>query len=154
MCLTTGEEVLKGGSAVRRVSRFQISRLQRQVVDEATAIVEGRVVDAGGDRRWAPRWGWVNKLAHGSWEDLTRLAARRNEAGSTWEAAASYLATEMLTRSQDPEHLLALQRMGLVPMELDVMSGWIPKPRTPKELVQLVGSGIDRAGPQSESPRR
>jgi hypothetical protein len=139
---------------MRTSSRRQIARLQRLAVEEATAIVEGHFVDGAADTRFAPRWGWVNKLAHAGWDDLTGLAARHTAPASTWEAAASYLATELLTRSQSPERLLGVQRAGLIPLELDVMAGWIPRPTTPRDLVQMVSAGIDRAVRLGDLPGR
>jgi hypothetical protein len=47
-----------------------------RVADEAAAILRGRLPEYCVGHFAAPRWGWINKLAHASWEDLTSLSQK------------------------------------------------------------------------------
>jgi hypothetical protein len=90
-------------------------------VSEAIAVLEGRVVERLPGACLALQWGWVNKLAHGSWEDLAALADAGSPS-SSWEAAASYLAGALLDQGHDSSGLLFLQRNAVIPVELTLLS--------------------------------
>jgi hypothetical protein len=123
------------------------------VLDQAAAILEGRVRDRGSQT--AEGWIRINQLAHVSWDDVQLLAKTRMLC-SPWEGAVSYLATEICAQADSAEGLLLLQRNGLVPLELDVLAGRTVLPETPLELISAVRAEVDRsrrfAGHLSEQP--
>jgi hypothetical protein len=126
-------------------SRRERAMWETSAADEAVAIVEGRIPEFSLDSLVVPRWGWINKLAHASWDDLANFAKKRPATNSSWEAAASYLAAELISRAENPQTLRALQRCGLVPLELSVFAGTTSTPTTPAGMVELVEIVSDRA---------
>jgi hypothetical protein len=58
-----------------------------QLLDQAAAILEGRVRDVSSPT--AKGWIRINQLAHVSWEDVQCLAKTRM-LSSPWEGAVSY----------------------------------------------------------------
>ncbi len=114
------------------------------VVAEATAIIEGTVADVAADTWSPPPWTWINRLAHGSWEDISSLAQGRWRAMRVWEGATTFLAGEIRTCARTPEGLLRVQRSALIPLELDVLDGQVAAPNTPLELVSMVRGELDR----------
>lgn len=130
------------------------STLVTHVIEEAAAVIDGRLPDYFLVPVLVPPWGWINKLAHANWDDLVVFAQQRPAAESSWEAAASYLAAVLTSRSHDASTLLELQRHGLIPLELSVLAGTTSMPASPSELVRLVQAEVERtydslSGPQS-----
>jgi hypothetical protein len=95
------------------------------------------------DSRDARPWIWINELAHASWSDLERIAETRT-CGQGWEGALSYLASEMRTEGRSADGLLALQRNGLIPLELNLLARRAAPPMTPSDLISIVRSELDR----------
>jgi hypothetical protein len=121
--------------------RKQQRQTTARMLDQATAILEGRVRDLS--CQTAEGWIRINQLAHVSWDEVQRLAETR-VLGSPWEGAVSYLATEICAQADSAPDLLALQRNGLIPLELNVLAGWTAPPETPLELISLVRVEVDR----------
>lgn len=122
-----------------------IGRGAAQVVSEAAATVEGTITDTFGESWPLPPWAWLNKLAHGSWADLGQLAQGRPRRGRGWEGAVTFLAGELLSYARTPDRLLQVQRIGLIPLELDLLGRQFPPPASPLELVSMVRNELERA---------
>ena len=154
-----GEDVGAEGVAEAEVGR-RVPRVGTTewggVVAEATALLEGRLADstvAGWPR---PSWVWVNRLAHGSWDELCDLSQKRHRWVRIWEGATTVLAAEMISYAGTPDGLLALQRGALIPLELDILAGRVDPPVAPLHLVAMVRAEIDRFrfdGHPCEGPR-
>jgi len=82
---------------------------------------------------------WTNLLAHGTEADLVNEVAGANDmrprnpkasANAVWREARWYLAATLLHRVRDEEALQSLQRLVLVPLELELAGGamdWGPR---------------------------
>jgi hypothetical protein len=122
--------------------RKQQRQMAAQMLNQATAILEGRVRDLSGQT--AEGWIRINQLAHVSWDEAHRLAETRT-LGSPWEGAISYLASEICAQTDSAASLLVLQRNGLIPLELNVLAGRTAPPVTPLELISMVRAEVDRS---------
>jgi len=115
------------------------------VLDEAAALLGGRMVHRYEPGETVPGWAWVNELAHAGWDELTRLADPTGPtSGSSWEGAVEYLAAEVASAAGSPAGLRELQRSRLVPLELDLLAANDRMVATPTELVQLVRYELTR----------
>jgi len=125
----------------------------RDVVAEAEATLSGNLV---GWRWWsddAVAWVWVNTLAHAGWSHLNELAAGGwRSQGQAWDAALAFLAGELLIQAGRPEGLVAVQRLVLVPLELEMLGGLTVTPRTAAGLVSLVRSQLALARSRQAHP--
>lgn len=111
----------------------------RMLAGKAASMVSER------GRQAPPAWAYLNALAHGSVQDLYRLAAadgRRDPGG--WEATASYLASDMLAYDDDPKHIRDTQREVLIPLELDFLDDRFDQPSTPVEFAGTVMRALER----------
>jgi hypothetical protein len=118
----------------------------KDLIAEAEAIVTGRLVE----RHWwddkEQGWMWLNCLAHADWSTLSEMAdGARTGRGSLWDAAAMFLAGELLATAGSAEGLVALQRAWLVPLEAELLALSSGTPSTPGNLVSVVRAELDRA---------
>ena len=100
---------------------------EQELVTECEAFLTGRfpeyLVDHG---RLVPVWAQVNKLAHGSEDDIEADAAGHDSpvtasGGTQWQAAMSFLAQELISEATRRRVSVAeLQRSILVPLELEL----------------------------------
>ena len=119
---------------------------------ELEATLDGRLIERRRGLGDVPEWEWVNVLAHSDWERLSRLAAGGDPSSrSVWDGAIMFLAGEMLTTAGSPAGLLRLQRVRLIPLELEMLSGLHPSP-TPVALVGLVCRELNRERARNAHP--
>ena len=128
-----------------------------ELVLECEAFLSGQYAQCLRDSdRGVPAWAWLNVLAHGSDGQLGGLASANpgHEPAPTpataWPSAMALLAREILNRvAQGGETLAELQRLALVPLELDFASrrSWTP---TPAMFVGAVRSALHQ---HRSSPR-
>jgi hypothetical protein len=119
-----------------RRKRTQRIAAEAQVVCEAIAIVEGRrPSETGGAGRGGS---WISWLAHSRWEDLQRATLAGPLLPNRWDAAASYVAGNLLDKAKDADGLLTLQRSCLIPLELEMLAGRLQIPNRPADLVRTV----------------
>jgi hypothetical protein len=118
----------------------------QDILAEAQAMLNGRALM----RPWwyHQRLGWVtvNTLAHADWTTLSHAA----EGGLCsrdwqWDSALKFLAAELLAAVGSLEDLGEVQRAQLIPLELGVLAGTPPAPRTPSDLVTLILPRIELA---------
>lgn len=80
--------------------------------------------------RSVPAWAWVNRLAHGTIDELDELRAgvfapvATTTDVSLWHQVLTFLASEVLDRAVDHDELRELQRTVLVPVELRLADQW------------------------------
>jgi len=122
------------------------------VVNDAAALLSGRMAGCWGPGDAIPAWVRINVLAHGDWDQLRSLVDQGGFArGSGWDAALGFLAAELVIVAGDPEGLLTLQRSTLIPLELDMLARE-PTYVTPVELVQRVRHELARAQARRAHP--
>ncbi|HET9443366.1 MAG TPA: hypothetical protein VFO65_08575 [Acidimicrobiales bacterium] len=98
----------------------------RKLVAETERFLAGRYADdltAVGLP--VPVWAWTNLLAHGTLDELREIAPRGDRVGvvpDEWPRARSFLASEILGLVDGGVRLDRLQRMVLVPLELELSS--------------------------------
>jgi hypothetical protein len=108
--------------------------------DDCEAFLVGRLAEYRmGRQQFVSVSDWTNLLAHGTEDDLrTEIAhpigrrPRTVKAGGNveWREARQYLVTTLLHRVGDEEDLKSLQRLVLVPLELELAAGamdWSPR---------------------------
>lgn len=122
----------------RREERIVRAQAQELVL-EAEDLLTGRFPDRFSVAREVPSWVRLNRLAHGDFSAVSDLAEGVGcDPRSTWDAAMTYLAGEVLAAAPSGAELVALQRTRLIPLELDLIVA--PEAaRTPAELIRLVG---------------
>lgn len=128
-----------------------LRREARSLVDEAQAALSGQLIwrDSPED----PEWIGLNTLAHASWPTLVRLADGLLRSGRReWDAALVFLASELMGAAGSPASLVSVQRVRIIPLELEVLDGARPAPSTPGELVDLVRPGLAVARSQRRHP--
>lgn len=82
------------------------------------------------EHRSVPAWAWVNRLAHGTVDELDELRAGEWTPApapadvSLWQQVLTFLAGEVLDRVADDDELRELQRTVLVPVELRLADQW------------------------------
>ena len=141
-----GEMSWRDGRALRREAR--------SLVDEAQAALSGQLIwrdspEAPGD----PEWIGLNTLAHASWPTLVRVADGLLRSGRReWDAALVFLASELMGAAGSPACLVSVQRVRIIPLELEVLDGARPAPSTPGELVDLIRPGLAVARSQRRHP--
>ncbi len=118
----------------------------REVVREAERLLEGRTLESFISRRErVPAWSLIGLLGHGTRIDLVRLAspsAAPDPAG--WSGTVARLASDLLGLTWDDPSLVRLQRRSLVPLELNVLGGYISPPASPGELYEMVTGSLER----------
>jgi hypothetical protein len=103
--------------AATRHGRRLESEERGSIGDELEAFLAGRYVRFVRDRhREIPWWAWVNRLAHGTSDEVTALGTRRVRRRDEWGRAEQFLAQEIMVLARGD--LAGLQRSGLVPLEL------------------------------------
>jgi hypothetical protein len=122
-----------------RTNKPRTTKMIERVLAEATAIVEGRAQNLPRLTQGSTR---ISQLAHASWSDLHRLAATQTFDAS-WEGAASYLASAIMTQTGSANGLLALQHNGLIPLERSMLGRSVRTPQTPSELVSVVCTEVN-----------
>lgn len=115
-----------------------------RLVDEAAAVLEGRVSQTSLYGGAVPRWARLNQLAHGTWQDLGQFAAEPQGPGAPWDGAVSFLAGEIRAHTGSPEVLLDFQRQALIPLELEILAGRASPADSPIELVSTVRAELAR----------
>jgi hypothetical protein len=112
-----------------------------RVADECEAFLSGRLaLHLMATGQLVPTWIGINRLAHGTVDDVLALGTRSdaNVRASEWSVAVAYLADLALDLTgDDPGRLRDLQRDVLVPAELDLASDWF-RPREPSDAVTAV----------------
>lgn len=115
-------------------------------MEECQLFVAGRYVEYLRARnRSTPAWAHVNRLAHGSHDDLVDLSSGLADRPPRfeWTSAIAYLAGEILaTVRNDEERLRGLQRQVLIPLELRLAGDWLATMR-PEQLVELVSRELE-----------
>lgn len=99
------------------------------LADEIEAFLAGRYVDFLAARhRPVPAWAVVNRLAHGTRDELARVVEGRvgpqaspPQRRVAWEEPERFLAAHLLARTADAGELLTLQLASLVPLELGLV---------------------------------
>lgn len=129
-------------------------RRERQLVTETEDFLAGRLLElryAAGQS--IPDWAWINRLAHGTIDDLTEVAGEWRHGGlyHSWRRARAYLAGELLDAAPTQASLIELQRELLVPLELQLMHG-CAMPLRPRHLVARVLTALNSRTPTP--PRR
>lgn len=117
---------------------------QDEVVTQAEELLCGSAA-AGYRRRLSrvPVWAHVNLLAHGSYEDLARTAARAGHGHpSTWDVAVSGLAQDLVRLDLNGTALRVLQHEVLIPLELELLARHQSEPTTPMQLTALVRGAL------------
>lgn len=138
----------------RRVglARRRERELSRELVEESEAFLVGRYVEHLESRAAAvPVWAWTNALAHGTADDLRRVAdgARADQtAAHDWRAARAYVAAELLEATARGTSLAETQRQLLVPLELRLAGRSDVERWTPQRWVVTVRSSIARRVPR------
>jgi len=112
-----------------------------RVADECEAFLSGRLaLHLTATRQPAPSWISINRLAHGSVDEVLALGtgAEGLVRGSEWAGAIAYLAqlASELT-GNDARRLQDLQRDVLVPAELDLAADWFRR-HEPADVVTAV----------------
>jgi hypothetical protein len=125
----------------------------QDLVAEAEAMLSGGVVARPWWHHGLQGWVSVNTLAHADRPTLSDVAdgvfgSRSRE----WDTSLRFLASELLVTTGTAEALEAAQRAEIVPLELDVLAGTAPAPRTPRDLVALVLPRIIRAAGRRQHP--
>jgi hypothetical protein len=94
-----------------------------------------------------PAWARVNLLAHSELATLARMKApRRISDANRWDTMVANLAAELIVLGHSrPEEVSFLQLAALVPLELALLGGKLPEPRTPGQLGVLVVSVLCHA---------
>ncbi len=123
----------------RRTDEYEVG-----LADVCEAVLHGRYVEhLQRCHQPVPGWAWLNRLAHGTREELGGLAgADHVHTGSTpapaWRAAQSFLATVVLDRAAEGAGgLTELQCRVLVPLELALITS-PGAASTPPQLVNRV----------------
>lgn len=118
----------------------------RGVVREAERLLEGRTLEGYISRRErVPAWSLIGLLGHGSRADLMRLSSPTPGSDETsWSGTVARLASDLLDRSWDDRSLIRLQRRSLVPLELNMLGGYVVPPGTPTELYEMVSGTLER----------
>jgi hypothetical protein len=126
----------------------------RRLVHERESLLSGRYAFELQARRIpVSPWAWVSALAHSSRDQLVELSAnvrprswRPHDPAARWQAAAAFLAMELLTTA-DPSgwELERLQRQAVLPFDLGEVSStagtsWIK----PAEFVRGVRGAVAR----------
>jgi hypothetical protein len=118
--------------------------------DACEALLHGSYVEHLERRQdRVPAWAWLNRLAHGTPDELRHLASwddRRpgNARAPVWRAAQNFLAAVVLDRAtaEGSGGLAALQQRSLVPLELALIAA--PDAAiTPAQLVSRVLALLD-----------
>jgi hypothetical protein len=127
---------LGGPSHILFKKKRRLAANEARVVREASAIVDGLPLskETGAGRGST----WIGRLAHIHWEDLQDVATTNPYSLSTWDAAASYLARDLLHTAKNADRLCLLQRRCLIPLELEILAGRLRAPGTPADLVKAV----------------
>lgn len=124
-----------------------------QLVAECEAYLNGTFAELLQEKgRPVPVWAWVNLLAHGDQAALRDVASRLTMAdppgrAPDWWRARSFLAGEIVALVDDDQHQLAgLQRVVLIPLEVDLASQrdvgrWTPRDLANAVLEVLPGQG-------------
>jgi len=137
------EEKVSGPEIGRERRHVSSARLDG-VLAEATAVIEGTVVDSAVCGWPPPPAAWVNKLAHADWDEICALSNTRHRPGRVWEGATSFLAAEMRTFADTPAALLDLQRCALIPLELEILAHRVEPPESPADLIEMVTAEMHR----------
>jgi hypothetical protein len=133
-----GGRMAERRTEMRRHEERAIRAEAAELVCEAEAIVQGRLlVD-----RWSVQpglyWMALNTLAHAEWHFLTQIAdGEPINGGTIWDGALRLLASEVLAAAGSSERLIGVQRAILVPLELRVL-GASTTPTGAAELVRVV----------------
>lgn len=118
----------------------------RDVVREAERMLDGRTLESYIARRErVPAWSLIALLGHASRIDLMRLsspAAAPDPNG--WSATVARLASDLLALTWDEHSLIRLQRRSLIPLELNLLGGFVAPPCTPGELRDMVTGAVER----------
>ncbi len=111
------------------------------VGDECEAFLSGQfALHLMATGQLVPTWIGLNRLAHGSVDDVIALSSRPggNLATTESSAAIAYLADMVLDLAGDePRRLQALQRDVLIQAELDLAADWFRR-REPSEIISTV----------------
>ena len=118
----------------------------REVVQEAERLLDGRTLERYIARRErVPAWSLIALLGHATRMDLMRLgspAAGPDPAG--WSGTVARLGRELVEATTDDTSLIRLQRRSLVPLELNLLGGYVAPPGTPAELYEMVTGSFER----------
>lgn len=118
----------------------------RMLAAEAEAYLAGRYAERLSERSTpVPAWAWANVLAHGTGEDVRRVARGLGTGSSVthgWRAARAYLATELLRTAERSGSLEALQRAVMVPIELELAAQRDARTWTPQGWVAAVRAAL------------
>lgn len=93
-----------------------------------------------------PVWAWTNVLAHGTEDEVRRIAGSGHRGPvrtRAWWAARAYLATEVLAAVDRGAVLAELQRHVLAPLELRLSSTPMPVLWGPRHWVATVRSALE-----------
>lgn len=108
-------------------SRRRNCAMGGELVADVEAFLSGRLVEhieSRGDI--VPAWAWTNLLAHGTIDDLRADCKspwlRRARTYCQWRQARSHLAAEVLSSAKQYGSLAEVQRVALVPLELQLAS--------------------------------
>jgi hypothetical protein len=135
------------GAALSPLSPDQAAALG----DEVEAFVQGCLVNyllAVG--RPVPAWAVLNRLAHGSVDDLTEFAATgsgkligESEPGEpTWLRAQRSLAAALVTGATRPDDIVGFQRAVLVPLELWFIQRARSEAITSRRVLELASEAL------------
>lgn len=112
-------------SVVQRWGAWRARFRRREVAAEAGALTAGTYLEhAVRCRAELAPWMALNAAAHGDLAHVRRAASRGRAAGAVSDvvSASRVIAAELLDAAGDDEELLVLlQRMLLVPLELDLL---------------------------------
>jgi hypothetical protein len=118
------------------------------LAEEAEAFLAGRLADRFADTgRGVPAWALLNRLAHGSIDELTALLVaaqggwRAHPSALVWTAAERRLALRLLSTSGTPGELRSLQSAVLIPVEFELTKR--PTALSPEDVIAAVTQALD-----------
>lgn len=129
--------------------RFLRGREPRPSVgEECEAFLAGRYADLPAIRsEGTPAWIHLNRVAHGTGDDLQRLRphspwSEDAPPADRWSTTVAWIANEVLRRAADEDQLRWIQTTVLWPLEDELIDAPCPMFGTPVALHRLVASAL------------
>lgn len=116
--------------------------------DECEAFLSGTYAELfADDDDGAPSWAQLNRLAHGSFEQIEGLTKippgdANRVIDATWGFTLSRLGRQLLLRAPDPASLRRLQARALWPLESELISSTSELAESPGALFRLVVAAL------------
>lgn len=130
----------------RRERKQPKKRTTPTIADECEAFLSGHIADLYEESELTvPCWAELNRLAHGSLQDLEQLATdsapmSTRLADASWRYTLRRLSAQMITDIDDPAALRRVQAAVLWPLEEQLLAAPDGPVQTPSELFRIVVS--------------